>query len=158
MTAQMTLSAFVQAPTKGLRCLDDGQEVVLTRRDGEDLRIQRERDARGKDECISQVSHVFARLLIAHEAARVVEAMLEEYPWMSLLDESEATDFAREYLATVRACASLGNYVALETVTNAWMATARLKADPDLARRVQRRIEDEQPVVAHSPRSSQRSR
>jgi len=154
MAAQMTLSAFVQAPTKGLRHLDDGENVLLTRRDGEDLRVQRERDARSRDECISQVSSIFARLLIAHETERVVEAMIDEYPWMSLLTESEAAEFAREYLATVRACASLGNYTALDSVTHAWRATASMKADPELAQRIGRRIADEQPIAAPNPRKT----
>ena len=60
MTETMTLSTFIQRPTRALVLLDGGDDVLLTRRDGEDLRMQRECDVRAREVTVSAVVREFA--------------------------------------------------------------------------------------------------
>ena len=71
---------------------------------------------------------------------------------MSILSVSEANDFAAEYLTALRASISLGNYAHVNTVVNAWMATAEIKSDPQLLARMEERALDEHQIVARNPR------
>ena len=152
MTAQMTLSAFVQTPTRGLVPLDAGDDVVLTRRDGVDLRIRREDDVRALEGSVGHAVNVIARLAPTEATQRVVAALTDEFPWMTFLSERETAAFATEYLTTLRASAAIAQYARVDVVVNAWRATAELKADPERSARIQRRLHDEELIVANRPR------
>lgn len=116
----MTLSTFVQRPTRALVPLDGGDDVLLTRRDGEDLRMQRECDVRDREVAVSAVVREFARA--------------------SILSPSEANEFAVDYLAALRVSASLVNYAHVSTVVQAWKSSAEIKSDPALLARIKGRL------------------
>lgn len=151
MTAQMTLSAFVQAPTRGLGPLDDGDDVLLTRRDGADLRIRREEDVRALEGSVRHAINVVARLVATEANDRVVAVLTDEFPWMTLLSKLEAKQFANEYLTALRGSSALSNYTRVDVIVNAWRATAELKADPERRARIARRLRDDELVTAKRP-------
>ena len=151
MTETMTLSTFIQTPTRGLAPLDSGDDVLLTRRDGENLRVQRDRDVREREDSVRHAVNVAVGVL-EHDKAAAMSAVIREFAWVSILSASEANDFAAEYLTALRASISLGNYAHVNTVVNAWMATAEIKSDPQLLARMEERALDEHQIVARNPR------
>ena len=132
VTETMTLSTFVQRPTSALVLLDGGDDVLLTRRDGEDLRMQRECDVRDR--------------------AVTVSAVGREFAWASILSLSEANEFAVDSLAALCVSASLGNYAHVSTVVQAWKSSAEIKSDPALLARMKGRLRDEELIIAADPR------
>lgn len=150
MTERMSLSTFVQTPTKALKPLDEGIEVILVRRDGADLRVRRERDASAHDEALLHVATLAAHLA---EAApeRSESLLLEEFPWMEVLSTAEREDFEHEYWKALRASASLGSFSYLDRVVAAWRGTAEFRADPELKARIDARISSEELIVAARP-------
>ena len=132
MTETMTLSTFVQRPTSALVLLDGGDDVLLTRRDGEDLRMQRECEVRDR--------------------AVTVSAVVREFAWASIFSLSEANEFAVDYLAALRVSASLGNYAHVSTVVQAWKSSAEIKSDPELLARIEQRMQDTDVIIAADPR------
>lgn len=154
MTAQMTLSAFVQAPTRGLRPLDAGDDVLLTRRDGVDLLVRRQDDVRALEASVGHAVNFVARLVPGETTERVVAALTDEFPWLALLTKEEAVDFADEYMAVLRGSAALANYARVNTVVNAWRATAELKADPHRQSRIEASLQEDALIAAQRPRRS----
>ena len=147
----MTLSTFVQTPTRALRPLDNGDDVLLTRRDGEDLRVQRDRDVREREDTVLHAVNVAFRVLESdREAAHT--AVAAEYAWVAILSAGEADEFASDYFTALRASISLGNYAHVNTVVNAWKSTAEIKSDPQLRARIEQRVRDEEQIVALDPR------
>jgi hypothetical protein len=151
MTETMTLSTFVQRPTKALVPLDGGDDVLLTRRDGEDLRMQRECDVREREVTVLQAVNVACRVL-EHDEEAAISAVVREFAWASILSPSEANEFAVDYLAALRVSASLGNYSHVSTVVQAWKSSAEIKSDPELLARIERRLRDEELIIVADPR------
>lgn len=149
----MTLSKFVQTPTSGLKPLDAGEEVVLTRRDGEDLLVRRARDVRRAESSLGHLANVVARIAAQDIHGPAVAALMEEFPWLGLLAADDIVEFATEYLKVARACAAVANFTQLEIVTEAWKSTAELAGDPELRALVASRL-DEEPLVAGRPHNT----
>ncbi|HEX3825691.1 MAG TPA: hypothetical protein VHV82_00335 [Sporichthyaceae bacterium] len=148
---EMTLSKFVQMPTSGLKPLDAGEDVVLTRRDGEDLLVRRARDVRRSEDSLAHLANVVARIAAVEIQEPTLAALRDEFPWLGLLSDDEVVAFANEYLSVARACAAVANFTQLEIVTQAWRSTAQMAGDPELRALVASRL-GEQPLVAPDPR------
>ncbi len=151
MTETMTLSTFVQRPTRALIPLDGGDDVLLTRRDGEDLRMQRECDVRDREVTVLHAVNVACRVL-EHDEKAAVSAVVREFAWASIFSLSEANEFAVDYLAALRVSASLGNYAHISTVVQAWKSSAEIKSDPELLARIEQRMQDPDLIIAADPR------
>jgi hypothetical protein len=149
----MTLSKFVQTPTSGLKPLDAGEDVVLTRRDGEDLLVRRARDVRRAEDSLAHLTSLVARIATQDIVGPMQAALREEFPWLGLLSADEVVEFSVEYLSVARACAAAANFTQLEIVTQAWRSTAQLAGDPELRALIASRL-DEEPVAATSPHRS----
>jgi hypothetical protein len=46
--------------------------------------------------------------------------------------EGDRAEFVREFLETMKACASINNFFRIEAVVNAWRSSAEIHADPGL--------------------------
>jgi hypothetical protein len=147
----MTLSTFVQTPTRALAPLDRGDDVLLTRRDGDDLRVRRDRDVREWEDTVLHAVNVATRILAVDKKA-AVSAVAHEFAWVSILTRSEADEFASDYFTALRASISLNNYSHVNSVVSAWKSTAEIKSDPQLLARIEQRIRDEEQVSAPDPR------
>jgi len=131
MTTTMTLSAFVQAPTKGIDALEDG-DVVLTRRAGASLRLSKAVDAEQELSVIQQLTQLIAASLDDDTAARIAEHLAEPLPWIAFLPEPSRVKFVGEYLRLARASVAVGRFDRLSTTLASWEATAQAYADPNL--------------------------
>lgn len=131
MTTTMTLSAFVQAPTKGIDALEDG-DVLLTRRAGESLRLSKAVDAEQELSVIQQLTQLIAASLDEETAARIAEHMAEPLPWIAFLPEASRRTFVGEYLRLARASAAVARFDRLSILLASWEATAQAYADPNV--------------------------
>jgi len=148
------MSTFVQTPTKVIAHLDEG-DVVLTRREGDDLRLSLDKNVERDAISFAHAAEVVS-LLSRHDDAVRIRTLLAVFPWMEILSASEQAAFADEYFATLRASAALRTFIPLETVENAWKSTAELRADPDLRARIRSRLETESPRPLSRPGQSGR--
>lgn len=122
-----TLSEFVQRPTKVIARLSEG-DVLLARRDGDDLVLRRAEDARRDEEIVERLALVFDGLLA--DGDRGTRQLERAFPWVAFLPADDATEFARNFSRTLRATASIGNFSQLRILLNAWEDTAAILADP----------------------------
>jgi hypothetical protein len=61
-----------------------------------------------------------------------VDALITHYPWVRFLPEGDRAEFVREFLETIKACASINSFSRIEAVVNAWRSSAEIHADPQL--------------------------
>ena len=69
---------------------------------------------------------------VAELAAQLPELLARRYAWIRFLPTDGRSTFAREYVETLQACASIGNTARFEKMLCAWKATAEVYADPTL--------------------------
>jgi hypothetical protein len=135
-----TLTDFLHRPARVLRKVGKA-DVVLRRRGKPSIRLSLEtRQA-------SNAAASAAVLARAEEAASILSAALDvvsdlterlpellaqRYPWIRFLPVEGRTTFAREYVETLQACASIGNTTRLDEMLSSWKATAEIHADPRL--------------------------
>jgi hypothetical protein len=62
----------------------------------------------------------------------LVDALTTHYPWVRFLPDGDRADFVREFLETMKACASINNFARIEAVVKAWRSSAEIHADPEL--------------------------
>ncbi|MDD2859105.1 MAG: hypothetical protein PHU75_10580 [Candidatus Nanopelagicales bacterium] len=151
--ARMTLSTFVQKPTHVLAKLDEG-DVLLTRRDGEDVLLSIASVAESQSAAVSSVVELLATWAAAASVETLRSLISQKNPWAALLDAADRDDFVDEYLTTLRGCAAIGNFSRLAIVVDAWKGTAELQSDPALRARIRRRIASEKVIPARDPRNS----
>jgi hypothetical protein len=62
-----------------------------------------------------------------------VEALSDEFPWLSLLPTEELPLFVAEFTRSARISAELGQCSVLAETVRQWKATAAIYADPALS-------------------------
>jgi hypothetical protein len=62
----------------------------------------------------------------------LTDALTTQYPWVRFLPEGDPAEFVREFLETMKACASINNFSRIEAVVNAWRSSAEIHANPQL--------------------------
>ncbi|WP_203836224.1 hypothetical protein [Winogradskya humida] len=73
------------------------------------------------------------RNILAHlPTAAAVEALAEEFPWLTLLPEDELPQFVTDFTKSARISAELGQWSVLAQTVREWRATAAVYADPKL--------------------------
>lgn len=129
--AEFPFSTLLRAPRTVTDRLASG-DVVLHRRDGEDLylsvRSRAERDA----ESVGEATRMLAALTRSPEGQRLVTSALRDaFPWMGFLTEHGRGQFVAEFIDTARACADVGTWAPFGQLLHEWKTTAALQADPD---------------------------
>ncbi|MFT4187828.1 MAG: hypothetical protein QM621_04535 [Aeromicrobium sp.] len=126
MTTTATLSALLRQPNTVIRALDEG-DVVITRRDGEALRLSKDTNATADQEMVAAFAQLIAATVQDQSVAeRIAENLVGPFPWIEFLDEDSRRDFAGEFLRTARACASVGRFDRLAAVVGNWRETAEV--------------------------------
>jgi hypothetical protein len=135
-----TLTDFLHRPARVLRKVGK-QDVVLRRRGKPSIRLSLETRQ------VSTAAASAAILARAEEAASILSAALnvvselpdrlpellgQRYAWIRFLPTNGRNAFAREYVETLQACASIGNTTRLDEMLTSWKATAEIHADPAL--------------------------
>ena len=109
------------------------RDVVLQRRDGEDLHLA----LRSRERWIRESLGVLARIVRAalhDEGTRemVAKWLAEELPWTSFLPDPDREAFVAEFARTSAACVEAEVYEPLAQVLKGWKATAEAYANPAL--------------------------
>ncbi len=92
------------------------------------------------------------RNLAVHSPRALADAVLDEFPWASLLPKTDQKVFIDEFTRTVLAAAELDNFAPLGQLVDEWRATAEIHADPELARRLRRPVTAVGNAVKRPPR------
>lgn len=141
-----TLTDFLHRPARLLKKVGK-EDIVLRRRGKPSIRLSLEtRQA-------SIAAATAAVLARAEEAASILSAALDvvselparlpellarRYGWIKFLPQDGRSTFAREYIDTLHACASIGNTKPLDEMLSSWKATAEVHADPALLAKLTR--------------------
>lgn len=109
------------------------RDVVLRRRDGEDLFL----GLRSREESVREALGVLARLLLAASVdaetrQRVAGALSATLPWTAFLPEGERNDFFEALTTTAAACVEVDNFEPLARLIEGWRATAEIHANPEV--------------------------
>ena len=92
------------------------------------------------------------RNLAVHSPAALSESLGDAFPWMDFLPAADRRLFVDEFTRVVIAAAALDNYEPLTQVVREWRATAEVHADPKLAKRLRKSIEEAGvPVAVPAP-------
>jgi hypothetical protein len=137
----VTFSDFLRQPKKVAKKVDRG-DVVLLRTGGKPSMVL---------SLVSRASltnwiHELGMKLAADAVAAVRkgperdELMARHFPWVRFLPEGDRGLFETDFVETLKACVSLGNFAKLDELIGDWKATALIHADPALAADLKRPI------------------
>jgi len=128
-----TLTDFLRHPTPILKKLAK-EDVILRRRGDVALRLSLDSRATASATGTEIAASLLAGLLALPKIPDSLAGLLAtRFPWMTFLPKDEKQAFVREFIATLNACASVGNGAALDEVIAAWKSTAAIHSDPKLA-------------------------
>lgn len=110
------------------------RQLVVRRRDAEDLVLTTATRAEQAREAASATSRLFVALMHdSHVRDLVATAIPEVFPWVAFLSPSEVRDFVDELVLVLKASDSIDNPAPVVQVIEAWRHTAEAWADPELA-------------------------
>jgi hypothetical protein len=137
-----TLTEFLRKPNEVLKEVDK-HDVVLRRTGGKPaVRLSLESRASAVSAGIELATHLLADAFAAVPEVPIKLAQLLErrFPWTRFLPTDDRLAFAREFVETLQACASVGSSARLEEMVRDWKATAAIHADPVLAAELKRTL------------------
>lgn len=109
------------------------RDVVLQRRDGEDLYLALRSRERGIRESLGVLARIVrAALHDVGTRGAVAKWLAEELPWTSFLPESDRKNFLADFARTSAACVEAEVYEPLIRTLESWKATAEVYANPAL--------------------------
>ena len=143
LVTSMPMATFIRdyaAVLDEVEATDDA--LVLERRSGRaSFVLAPLRRVEGDRHAIEAVTQILRKALGSKDVEKVVTAgLVESYPWTAFLPAKERTLFAKELLAVLRACASIGRFTAFEDLIDSWRSTAEIWSDPELARRARQKV------------------
>ncbi|WP_018683512.1 hypothetical protein [Actinokineospora enzanensis] len=139
----------LQRDPKGVAALADQGDVIVRRRDGAALLLIREDHARSSAAGAVTAARGLRGMFTHLPPHIVVEALLDEFPWVDVLPEPEQQQFAHDFVRAFQASAELGHWATLEQTVHEWRNTAIIYADPELlARLTEPVVDDLGPVPA----------
>lgn len=118
-------------------------DVVLHRRDGEDLFLtekRREEGMRGVFQLLASLVHSFlveASVESGHRGDRVKAVLNQSAPWALMMPREQQEDFLQEIAQSARACDGLGTFEPLSRLIDGWKATAWVHAHPEVLAQLQ---------------------
>ncbi len=128
---ERTWSDFLREPTSVTEEVEQA-DIVLRRRDGEDLYLLTQKRQSAIQETFMIVSRMLASAA-GDAALRRKLAIEPAMPWLRFLSAADRAQFAQEFLETAVASAELGTFQPLTTLIGEWRNTALVRADPALA-------------------------
>ena len=107
------------------------RDVVLQRRDGEDLYLALRSRERGIRESLGVLARVVrAALHDERTQSAVAQWLAEELPWTSFLPEEDREEFLADFARTAAASVDAEVYEPLIRALEGWKATAEAYANP----------------------------
>ncbi|GAA5098512.1 hypothetical protein [Nocardia iowensis] len=127
-------SDLIRKQTSVFPALDDA-DVILERRDAENLVLSRSERFEAKETAIRLLARTIA--IIAKTNRNLAEEVFsEELPWLKWLPETGRTEAVTELLDHLIAGADTGLFTPFARDLIAWQHTAEIYAQPELARRL----------------------
>jgi len=128
-----TVTDFLRHAKNVLKRVDK-EDVVLNRRGKAPIRISLETRNTSASAGLGLAADVLAALVAGPDVPARLPAVLEQrFPWVRFLPQHERDRFAREFVETLQACASIGKSARLDELVTSWKSTAEIYADPALA-------------------------
>jgi hypothetical protein len=148
-----TLSEFVQRPTQVIARLDEG-DVLLTRREEEDLVLRRAADARLDYEIVSGALGMMSSVLREHLVPSTsLKYVVSAFPWLGLLPDAAVEQFSENFIRLALAGASIANFNSLRSMLSSWEDTAEIYSNPVRLAEARRNSTDEELVAVGDPRA-----
>ncbi|SNT07705.1 hypothetical protein SAMN05421812_10359 [Asanoa hainanensis] len=116
-----------------MAALVDTSDVRIRRRDGATLLLTREDRMDGAAEGAIAAARTLRGVLAQLAPDQALEVLSEEFPWLALLPETDATLFVRDFGKAAQISAELGQWTVLAQALREWKATAAVYANPTLA-------------------------
>ncbi|MQA83883.1 MAG: hypothetical protein GEV03_04410 [Streptosporangiales bacterium] len=130
VVAEISFSTLLREPHRVTAQLAGG-DVVLHRRDGEDLYLSVKSRAERDAESATQAARILGALVHTPEGQLLIINVLDEaFPWTRLLTGHGREQFVSEFVATARACADVGVWTPLGQLLHEWKATAAIQPTP----------------------------
>jgi Family of unknown function (DUF6247) len=129
-----TVSDFARNPNTALKKIEQG-DIFLRRTKGKgSIRVSLESRAQAASTGMGEMARVLALFIqtLPLTSPAFLDALTTHYPWMRFLPERDRAEFVREFLETMKDCASINNFSRIEAVVNAWRSSAEIHADPEL--------------------------
>jgi hypothetical protein len=122
----------LQRDPKSVAALADSGDVRVRRRDGAALLLTREDRVNAAGEGALAAARALRNILAHLPIEAAVEALTEEFPWLSLLPSAELPQFVGDFTRSARISAELGQWSVLAETVREWKATAAVYAEPGL--------------------------
>lgn len=122
--------------------LDEVQhrDVVLQRRDGEDLYLALRSRERGVRESLGILARLLRRAVDDDDTRPLLAKWLSDaLPWTSFLPSEDREQFLIEFTRTSAACVDVDTYEPLVRSLEAWKATAEVYANPEILKLLDKR-------------------
>jgi len=131
----VTYSGFLRGPSDVLPKVERA-DVVLERRDGEDLVLSTMRRATAFREGLNIGITALRHLAHTHQDL-LGELLGKALPWMVWLPDAERRACAEELIGDLAASVEVDNFARFHQDLVAWQHTAEVWADPNVAARLQ---------------------
>ncbi|WP_405167517.1 hypothetical protein OG203_22090 [Nocardia sp. NBC_01499] len=125
-------SDLIRKQTSVFPALDDA-DVILERRDAENLVLSRSERFEAKETAIRLLARTIA-IIAKTNRSLAEEVFSEELPWLKWLPETGRTEAVNELLDHLIAGADTGLFTPFARDLVAWQHTAEIYAQPELAR------------------------
>jgi hypothetical protein len=140
-TAEATFTDLLRHPNEVTNRLVEG-DVIIHRRDEEDLRLSIASRAAAVEESVAVVGRLMVDAL-ADEEVRDRLSQRVALPWLRFLPAPERERFYRDFFECIEGAVAVGTLAPIARLLDQWQATAAIYADPDLAARLRRPITGE---------------
>lgn len=139
-------SAFLRQPTSVVTDVEEGGDVILERRDGEDMVLTSVNRFQATLYGATVATRVL-RDLLTSDAAHVKAFLIRELPWLRWLPEDEQRLCVEELIGELMAGADTANMLPFARAVRAWSATAEIHSDPELANRLRGPFPGDGPAI-----------
>ncbi len=140
-TAEATFTEFLRDPNAIVAKLER-QDVVLHRRNAEDLQLSLRSRSEASDEGVRVLAHLLAQALADDVVRDRLVAAAAAIPWIQFLPPASRQMFVEEFIRTAEAASELGSMVPVAQLLLEWKSTAAIHADPMLAVELNRPLEE----------------
>ena len=124
----------LQRDPKSVAAIAEKHEVRVKRRDGADLLLVRADQHQNRHSGAVTAARAMRSVFRAAGPDVVAHALLDEFPWITVLPESDRRKFTKEFTQAIMASAELGQWSLLGQTVQQWTNTAIVHADPELTR------------------------
>ncbi len=133
-------SEFLRQPNDVVAELEQ-HDVLLRRRDAPALRLMRADREDARSEAVQGLARMLRNVALYSHSGLIL-ALEAGFPWVAFLPHKDRATFAGELTEVLVAAAALENFERVAEVLQEWRATAEIHADPVLASRLRKPIDE----------------